>query len=406
MEQIPAVITPMNERLGLDIARSLGRKGIPVYGLSPDPKEAGGKSKYCQLVVCPDPKKSVSDYVQFMVDWGQTLPGRAVLYPISDMTVVIHSRERQRLAPYYECVMPDHAMITKLLAKEGLIAAAQECDVPAPRTITPQNAEEVEAIATSLVYPVILKPIQSHYWHIPEIVALLRENPISGQAKVWLCQDASELVRAFQDIARYDSRMIVQEVIPGPDENLFYISFYLDRQSRPLALFAGRKWRVLPIGFGSACYVRSFHDPNLEQVALQFLSGVRYQGLGGLEFKLDSRDGLYKLIEFNTRFGLWDGLGAQCGVDTAYIAYRDALHLPVEPQLTYREGVLWIDLLRDTRAFLMYRQRGQLTLGQWLRSWRGEKMWTTFSRDDWRPGVAALVKTAQAFAGRIISKRT
>ena len=33
------------------------------------------------------------------------------------------------------------------------------------------------------------------------------------------------------------------------------MSAYLDRQSRPLAVFAGRKLRVVPTGFGSASYV-------------------------------------------------------------------------------------------------------------------------------------------------------
>ena len=133
--------------------------------------------------------------------------------------------------------------------------------------------------------------------------------------------------------------------------------------------------------------MRSFHDPELEQVALQLLSGVQYQGLGGIEFKKDARDGCYKLIEFNTRFGMWDGLGVRCGVDTPYIAYQDTLARPVEPQGTYRENIIWVDWHRDLRAFWIYRQHGQLTLGQWLRSLRGEKMWAVYSRDDWRPGV-------------------
>ena len=403
MEQIPAVVTPLDEHMGLDIARSLGKRGIPVYGIDPDPDAAGGKSRYCQLVVCPDPKESEQDYLQFLVDWGKKLGSKAVLYPVSDDMALLCSRERQILQAYYEYVMPDHSTMVKLSTKGGLATAAQECDIPAPQTIILHNAREVETIAQHLTYPLILKPVERTYWHTPEIASLLRENALSGRAKVVLCHNASEFMQAYGKIATYDDRMITQEVIPGPDGNLSYVSFYLDRQSKPLAIFAGRKLRVLPIGFGSASYVRSFHDPDLERVTLQLLSGVRYQGLGGVEFKKDPRDGRYKLVEFNTRFGMWDGLGLRCGVDTPYIAYCDTLHLAVEPQLTYREDVIWVDWQRDMRAFWMYNKQGQLTLGQWLRSLRGEKMWAIYSGDDWRPGVAFSIHLLRLLWSRLIS---
>ena len=147
--------------------------------------------------------------------------------------------------------------------------------------------------------------------------------------------------------------MIVQEVIPGEDERLAYCCFYVDRGRRPLAVFAGRKLRILPVQFGSATYVRSFHDPDLERVSLKLLSGTGYQGLGGVEFKKDSRDERYKLIEFNARFGLWDALAVRCGIDIPHMAYQDALERPVEPRTAYRDDVIWLDSQRDIRAFLI-----------------------------------------------------
>ena len=401
MERNAAVVTPLDEHMGLDIARSLGRRGIPVYGIDPDPEVAGRASKYCKLVICPDPKVAAQNYVQFLVDWGKTQNIKPVLYPVSDEFVLTCSRESQNLAPYYEFVMPNHLTMVKMSSKQGLISTAVEAGIPAPQTITPEDVQDVEAIATRLSYPVILKPVESASWHIPEIVSLLRKSVFSGRVKVVLCHNAAELLRAYLKIAVHDDRMIIQELIPGPDENLVYISFYLNRQSKPLAMFAGRKLRVLPVGFGSASYVRSFRDLDLQRVALQLLSRVGYQGLGGLEFKKDVRDGQYKLIEFNTRFGMWDGLGVRCGVDTPYIAYQDTLGRAVEPQLTYRENVIWVDWQKDIRAFWLYRQQGGLTLGQWLLSLRGEKMWAIYSGDDWRPGAIFTYNLFKVFMSRL-----
>ena len=184
--------------------------------------------------------------------------------------------------------------------------------------------------------------------------------------------------------------VIIQEMIPGEDERLAYLCFYIGREGEPLGLFAGRKRRVLPPGLGSASLAESMADPRLTEVALRLLRAVKYKGLGGAEFKLDPRDGLYKLIEVNVRFGLWDSLGARCGVNLAHIAYRDALGLPVEPRLAWRTGVKWVSFQRDLEAFKLYRRQGKLSFWQWRRSLRGEKMWAVWARDDPRPFLRAF----------------
>ncbi len=400
----PAVVTPLDEHMGLDIARSLGRRGIPVIGIDPDPEVAGRASKYCTLVVCPDPKVLEQEYVQYLMDWGKAQRNKSVLFPVSDETALICSRERQKLQPYFEFVMPDHAIMTRLSSKQGLRSAAVDAGIPVPQTITLQDIQEVEAIASKLSYPVILKPVESKFWHTPEIVQLLRKNALSGRVKVVLCHDATDLIQTYRSIAACDDRITIQEMIPGLDENLAYISFYLNRHSEPLAIFAGRKLRTLPIGLGSASYVRSFQDPELERVALRLLSHVRYQGLGGIEFKKDVRDGQYKLIEFNTRFGMWDGLAVRCGVDTPFIAYQDTLGRRVKSHLTYRQNIIWFDLQKDVRAFWMYHKQGHLPLGQWIKSLKGEKMWAIYSRDDWRPGVIFSKKLLLLLWARLTGK--
>jgi len=387
--------------MGLDIARSLGRRGIPVYGIDPCRSAVAGRSRYCRLVVCPDPSRDEEAYVEFLLEWGRQQRQRAVLYPVSDETVLLCSRERERLRRYYAFVMPDHDRLVDLSTKARLARIASECAVPVPQTVLPSNESEMLAMAPHLDYPVLLKPVESSYWHKPEIAERLRQGLLAGRPKVVVCSDPASLLCAYREIARFDPRMIVQALVPGPDQNLAYISFYLNRKSEPLAMFAGRKLRVIPPGFGSASYVQSFHDPDLVDVALRLLRGARFQGLGGLEFKRDSRDGRYKLIEFNTRFGMWDGLAVRCGVDTPYIAYADALGLEPEHQYAYREGIIWWDWQRDLRALYMYRRLRQLTFRQWLRSLRGEKMHAIYSCEDWRPGVAFTVELAFKFFRRL-----
>lgn len=396
----PAVVTPLDEHMGLDIARSLAKRGVTVYGIESDPQAVGRYSRACRFVPGPDPEEDPEEYVDFLERFAGELGTRPVLFPLSDLHVRVISANRHRLHRY-RFVMPDHETVEALMTKDGLSQAARMSGLEAPRTLPAATAEELDQAVDSLTFPVILKPTESTYWHVPAITRLLRHGFLAGRAKVVLCRGASELRRAHGMIAPLDNRLVAQEVIPGEDGRLSYMAAYLDRESKPLAVFAGRKLRVIPTGFGSASYVRSYHDPEMRAMGLRLLESVRWQGLVGVEFKKDPRDEHYKLIEVNTRFGMWDGLGVRCGVDLPHIAYRDALGLPADPIADYRDDVIWLDWQRDLRAAVAYMRRGELTPRQWLGSLRGEKVTAIYDRDDWRPGLAATLALGRKALGRL-----
>ena len=408
MRGTPAVVMPADRPASLGIARSLGRRGIPVYGVDADPRAIAMGSRY--LTPCPLPQGAGAtdeDRLAFLLELGRKLGEKAVLYPVSDDAVMLCSEHRDQLQPYYLFVMPDHDTICSLLTKDGLHRVAQTHQIPDPQMFEVGSRAELETVSGSIPFPVILKPVFSPSWLRPEIVSLLRDDPLSGPPKVAFCRTRDELLDTYDALAVYDGQMIIQEGIPGKDESLVYSCFYVNRESRLLAYFAGEKLRLLPVGFGSASYVRSVHDPVLEELTGRLLAGTRYQGMGGVEFKKDERDGSYKLIEFNARLGMWDSYGARCGVDIPYIAYCDALgDNPSEaPQKSYREGVYWIDLQRDVRAFLLYRKKGLLTFGRWIKSLCVEKEWAVYSSDDRRPASMAFLKLFTRPLNAIAKKR-
>lgn len=406
MKMTPAVITPLDEHMGLDIARSLARYNIPVYGIDSDPKAVGRFSKYCKHIPCSKPDDDdAAEYVQNLVDFGKKFEVKPVLYPLSDRHVLICSRNREVLQNYYDFVMPDKKTIELLTSKDGLNSIAEKYNIPAPKTIFINKSSNISEIAKSLNFPVVLKPTESTYWHDSRIVNLLHRGFLYGRPKVIYCDTPSQLFDAFARITPIDDRLVVQEVIPGEDSRLVYISFYLNRESKPLGIFAGKKYRIIPTGFGSASYVRSFIDKELEELALTILFNTEYKGLGGIEFKKDPRDEKYKLIEFNTRFGMWDGLSVKCGVDLPYISYCDILKLPTDSSMTYRENIVWIDWQRDIRAAIEYWKKGEITFFEWLQSIRGEKMSAIYSIKDWKPGIAFTFSLIPKIVKRLINNQ-
>jgi predicted ATP-grasp superfamily ATP-dependent carboligase len=195
----------------------------------------------------------------------------------------------------------------------------------------------------------------------------------------------------------------VSEVIPGEDRELLYFVFYRSADGR-IWHFSGRKERVLPVHFGSASFVVSMEAEDLDRVSITFLEKLDYRGLGGIEFKRDARDGSLKLIEFNPRFGLWDALGQRFGVDTAAVAYLDAIGAELPEPGRGRMGVRWVSISRDVRAAFRYRKEGLLSARNWLASLVGEKFWAVFSWDDPLPAVVASVRFWLRLGRRLTAK--
>jgi D-aspartate ligase len=391
----PVVLSYMSYS-GLGIARSLGRRGIPVVALDPDPRQLGMSSRYCCALQCPDQKKAEQDYLNFLLELGRLLGRRAVFFPTGDNTVLFYARYREVLEPYYRCVMPDTELMQALVSKDGYDRLCSLHGILAPQTFFPVNRAEVEARLDQLIVPAVIKPTHSHDWKTPDMVAV-----VGPGTKALRVNDAVQLLDMYDRVARVNPSLVIQELIPGPDSALYYCCGYIDQKARPLAAFVGQKLRCEPIHLGSASFAISVHHQEIIDTSLRFLKAIGYRGLSGIEYKLDDRDGRFKAIEFNARFGLWDILAKRCGMDIPYIAYLDAIDQEVERCPGYRAGVKWVAMELDYRAFRQYHREGTLSFFEWLRSLAGEKLWAVADWGDPRPFIDSTQDLLRKKTGRI-----
>jgi D-aspartate ligase len=90
-----------------------------------------------------------------------------------------------------------------------------------------------------------------------------------------------------------------------------------------------------------------------------FCQSIGYRGIAGLEYKRDREDNQYKLLDFNPRLMLSDGLTAYCGINLPLIQYLDLTCQKPAPRREYTEGVKWLDTIADFHAFKQYHERGE-----------------------------------------------
>ena len=108
--------------------------------------------------------------------------------------------------------------------------------------------------------------------------------------------------------------MILQEYLPGPASAHVLVDGFQDRAGVARARLARRRVRKYPPDLGDST---SGIFISLDEVAEplrsldELLAGLGYRGMVSAEFKLDPRDGVYKLLEVNCRpFGHFESVAA------------------------------------------------------------------------------------------------
>lgn len=366
---------------GLTIARALGRRHIPVIALDTKPDHWTHCTRYAMVLTSS--RFSAEDNLMRILDAvADAFDKKPVLIPLHDDYVRFVSRNRIVLGKKFLFALPLHEVVEALTDKRGLYRLCEANRISVPKTVFPASLEELEAQAEGLTYPVIFKPAHSRRWQSERAQTMLQ-----GQKAVQV-NSVQELLAWYRRLREIDLELLVQEIIPGKDANLYYVVSYVGRNGQHCGFFMGRKLRTFPIHFGQGSYVQSTHEPKLVELASRVIAMLDYHGNIGIEFKYDERDGLYKLIEINARFGLWDGFSADCGLDLIYALYKELTEERLPPGNSYQDDRYWLDFDRDFWALVQYRRVGELSIREWLKTIARPHISPIYVRDDLRPAVA------------------
>ena len=378
---------------GLAVARSLGRRGIPVVGLSNGPA-VGAPSRYLRFMRAPSVLDEAAA-LDFYLDLGRRMTGPAVLIPTGDPAVLFVSRHRQSLAQSFHFHVSDAAMLEAIASKRRLVAMARTHDLPLPATILPDSRAELEAAMDRIELPCVIKPEFTHLWRTP---AARRAG--LGEAKAIPIDDRAALLRWYDHIVAVDPRLIVQKMVVGPDESHLEYHGFADRAGDIRAEFVGRKLRLAPAHYGSGSYVESIHDEDALRVGRAVLRSIGYRGMANLDLKRDQRDGRLYLFEINPRFTIWTALDVACGVDFPYYYYQTCLGREFAAPARYPAGRGWLNPVEDLRSMREYTRDGTWSWGRWLRTVLRAPVNAVFAWDDPWPAMALAVRWARARVGR------
>ena len=377
MSDTPGAIVVGGDFQGLGIVRSLGRRGVPVCVID-DERSISRYSRYATHFVRAadllDQQRTVETVLEVARRRG--LHGW-VVYPTREETVAAFSRHRDRLLEELRVPTPAWDVVRWAWDKRKTYERAAALGIPTPRTWCPAGPDELEGVEGDP--PFAIKPaIKEHFLY-------------ATRAKAWRADTREELVERFTRASALvgPGEVMVQELVPGDGRHQFaYCAFF--KAGEAVGSMVARRRRQHPPQFGKAStFVETVELPELETLSQRFLEAIDYYGLVEVEYKLDDRDGRFKLLDVNARTWGYHTLGERAGVDFPYLLFADQVGLPVEPSRS-RAGVSWIRLVTDLPTAAVELFAGRLRLREYLRSLRADTE-AVFSRDDPLPGLVQLV---------------
>ena len=354
----------------LAVARTLGRLGVKMYLVTEKGPQAVLKSRYWTKTFMWDFRAPREWSIRFMLDLSRSIGTKPILLAIADSSALFIDENIDALSSAFILPRPAPGAMKTLTNKWNMAAAARTYGIPAPEAAYPTSRDDVLRYLETAKFPIVMKGV----------------DQLLPQAK-WkkIVHDLHELLEKY-DAASVNgpANLMLQEYIPGDDDTVWMCNAYFGKGSKCRAIFSGRKLRQTPPRAGIATLAVCEQNEQVEQQTRRFMQAVGYEGLVGIGYRYDARDGQYKVLDVNPRIsGVFRLFKSTNDMDVVRIGYLDLTGQPV-PSTTPAAGRKWM-LEEDWFTAITYAQEGGLSLRQWLASVHGIKETHWFALDDLAP---------------------
>ena len=241
-----------------------------------------------------------------------------LIMPTEEETMIELSKNRQN----YSCALafPPYPVLENAFDKKKVLDRALELNIPIPKSIFIESPELFDRKIDQITFPAVIKPTRS-----------------LGGVGISFVNSPDSLEKIFTESVKNFGPVILQEKIPYDERYSVAILMDFNQSMRRCCVL--KAVRCYPIDTGPASFVETVDRPDLVKMAEILLQSINYYGVAEIEFVIDKRDSIPKLMEINPRF--WGSLqGAiNAGVDFPALLVDLFREGNVEKNLDYKVGV-------------------------------------------------------------------
>ena len=225
----PVLITGADTITGYNTARAIRDLDVGIWGLTSDITSKECTSVYWDRLIKIEP--TAQNVLDVLILTGQEYQSghdaknKIILLISQDYVVRAVSSQRNELSKYYHFVLPEHDIVERLLDKTKFHEWAYEAGHSVPGTFMVKDEAELESVLSTIKYPAILKPSErSDLWDY-------KNSSIKGIRLN--CE--TDLKPYRQDLFKWAPDYIIQEWVPGDDEQVYFCLFYFDSNGNELS---------------------------------------------------------------------------------------------------------------------------------------------------------------------------
>ncbi len=363
--------------IALGVVRALGTMGVPVVVVHYDERDIAHLSKYVTAkILAPHPERFEDEFVDVLLNMADCLGG-GVLFPVSDESLVVASRHKQRLSLHYAVACPEWEITRLFIEKKYSYRLAEKAGLPTPKTIIPRSVKDIEEYGKNIEFPWLVKPSQSHLFYA------------YFKRKMFSVEGIGEMLAVYQQASDAGLEVMLQEIIPGHDMNVVNYNAYF-WEGQPLVENTAEHIRNAPPWFGSPRVALSKLVPEIIEPGRKILRAMGFYGYACTEFKRDERDGVYKFMEVNGRHNLSTLLSVRCGINFPWLQYKHLVECEVPSHSDFQADVYWIDVARDLGYSAKYFTEERYSLLQYIRPYLRPHVFAILDLKDFLPFIKRI----------------
>ncbi len=299
---------------------------------------------------------------------------------MEEETLLLLAEHQAEISKYTYLLTLDPKKIEFVRDKKNVIQFAGRQGIPVPKTwVDPPSLWSNGIYSTGQALPFDSIPIP----------AVIKPRISSGSFGIAYVKKKEDLSPLYQQVHAKYPFPLVQEWIPDGG-GTYGLSALFDEASNVKAAFVHKKLRMYPVTGGPSTLREGVEHPKVMELGLSLLKSLNWVGIAMVEFKVDPRDGIPKLMEINPRFWGSLQLAIYSGVDFPYLILKMARGETFDSVLHYPTGrrCRWL-LFGDILHFLNNPNRFHLR-PSFFHFFEPNTIYDIISRDDPFPILGAM----------------
>jgi len=322
-----AIVTDGFWRKSLSAVRSLGAANYRVCVLGDSIFTTSFWSSYTsKRILVPDIKNHSSEFYKILLNfWNHQKPLKPILFPMEDETLMWLSDNREKMAKYFDFIIPPKKSLVIAQSKNLTMRIAKSLTIPIPKTYSFSSYEKfikkIDAINNKKLFSKYLV------------------KPISGSGSIGIIYLSSKL-KQFDFKSHWDNfgPLLIQEKLQGNGKAIG-VSLLMDKNSNCIASFVHQRIKQYPNSGGPSTQRISIVNKKLLKYSTKLLKKLNWKGVAMVEWKEDLSSGNMRLLEINPRFWGSLELAVRSGVNFPVLYADLSKDRKVESVHSYKTGV-------------------------------------------------------------------